>query len=47
MGKGAVLRISFGNFLFFGVHALALAGVHQVCCGSLALWHNMLCTSCT
>lgn len=40
VGKGAVLRISFGNFLFFGVHALALAGVHQVRCGSFVLWHT-------
>ncbi|KAK9845928.1 hypothetical protein WJX81_006178 [Elliptochloris bilobata] len=29
IGKGAILRVSFGNFLFFGAHALALAGVHQ------------------
>ena len=47
VGKGAVLRISFGNFLFFGVHALALAGVHQVCSGTLVLWHNTFIASCS
>ena len=28
-GKGAVLRISFGNFLFFAVHVLLTLGVRH------------------
>ena len=43
VGKGAVLRVSFGNVLFFGVHALALAGVHQVCYNSHVLCGTKLC----
>lgn len=41
VGKGAVLRISFGTFLFFAVHFVALLGALDVapsirCCG----WEN-------
>ena len=28
-GKGAVLRISFGNFIFFALHFVALLGVRK------------------
>ncbi len=35
MGKGAVLRISFGSFLFFAAHLVALIGgcLHHKPCG--------------
>ncbi|KAK9810887.1 hypothetical protein WJX73_005440 [Symbiochloris irregularis] len=40
-GKGAVLRLSFGNFLFFTVHFLALLGVTRK--GDWRMWLHSGC----
>lgn len=52
IGKGAVLRISFGTFLFFAAHFVALIGQFRLYCqliGVLRACRNMrlIATNCS